>query len=86
MDEMTCPKCDGAMGERSHGRVHVRQCESCQGVFLDHAELGSLVEAETDWHANRSPDTAQLPRITADMTAPPPPARARSYVESLFKG
>ena len=86
MDEMTCPKCDGAMAERSHGRVRVRQCESCQGVFLDRANLGSLIEAENDWHANRSTDTARLPRITADMAAPPPPTKARSYVDGLFQG
>jgi Zn-finger nucleic acid-binding protein len=86
MDEMTCPKCAGTMAERSHGRVRVRQCEACQGVFLDRADLGSLVEAENDWYANRSTDTAQLPRITADMTAPPAIAKARSYVDQLFQG
>ena len=85
MDEMTCPKCDGTMVERSHGRVRVRQCESCQGVFLERADLGSLVEAENDWHAHRSADTARLPRITPDMVAPPP-VKARSYVDSLFQG
>ena len=43
--------------------------------------------AENDWHASRDsgPVTQPLPRITADMTAPPPAApKARSYVESLF--
>lgn len=83
---MTCPKCAATMAERSHGRVRVRQCESCQGVFLERSDLGSLIEAENDWHAHRSADTAQLPRITADMSAPPPPARSRSYLDSLFKG
>ena len=83
---MSCPKCDGSMAERSHGRVRVRQCESCQGVFLDRADLGSLVEAENDWHSNRSADTAQLPRITSDMTSPPRTAKARSYVDGLFQG
>lgn len=86
MDEMTCPQCSGVMAERSAGRVTVRQCESCQGVFLARAELGSLVEAENDWHSHRSTDTARLPRITSDMSAPPPPAKARSYVDSLFGG
>jgi Zn-finger nucleic acid-binding protein len=85
MDEMTCPKCSGTMVERSHGRVRVRQCESCRGVFLDRADLGSLIEAENDWHANRSADTAQLPRITADMKAPPATPKARSYVDGLFQ-
>jgi hypothetical protein len=55
-------------------------------VFLDRADLGSLVEGENDWHANRSTDTARLPRITPDMVAPPARARARSYVDSLFTG
>jgi Zn-finger nucleic acid-binding protein len=86
MDEMTCPKCGGTMPERSHGRVRVRQCEACQGVFLERADLGSLIEGENDWHANRSADTAQLPRITADMTAPRPTPRARSYLDGLFSG
>lgn len=72
------------MSERSHDRVRVRQCGSCQGIFLERADLGSLVEAESDWHTYRSTDTAQLPRITADMSAPKP--RPRSYVESLFEG
>jgi Zn-finger nucleic acid-binding protein len=84
MDAMTCPKCAGTMAERSDDRVRFRQCESCQGVFLDRTDLGSLVEAENDWHANRSTDTARLPRITPDMTAPPRAARARSYIDSLF--
>jgi Zn-finger nucleic acid-binding protein len=86
MDEMTCPKCDGTMVERSHGRVRVRQCDSCQGVFLDRAELGNLIEAENDWHSNRSADTAQLPRITSEMTSPPRPTKARSFVDALFQG
>lgn len=86
MDQTTCPKCNGTMAERSHGRVTVLQCESCQGLFLDRAQLGSLVEAENDWHANRSADTARLPRITADMKAPPPRAKSTSYLDGLFSG
>ena len=72
MDEMTCPQCGATMAERLHGRVRVQQCESCQGIFLGRADLGSLIEEENDWHSTRSADTARLPRITADMTAPPP--------------
>jgi Zn-finger nucleic acid-binding protein len=85
MDEMTCPKCNGTMAERSVGRVRVRQCESCQGIFLDRSELANLVEAENDWYAKGSADTAQLPRITPDMTAPPRAAKPRSYVDGLFQ-
>ena len=86
MDQMTCPKCAGIMAERSHGPARYHQCESCRGVFLGVAELGGLIEGENDWHAHRSADTSRLPRITADMTSPPPPMRARSYLDGLFSG
>ena len=74
------------MGQRSVSGISVRQCTACQGIFLDRGDLGRLIEAETDWHAQRSADTAQLPRISPDTPAPPPRARARSYVDSLFQG
>lgn len=61
------------------------QCSSCSGIFLDRSELGALVEDETDWHRNSGHHTEPLPRITAEMTAPPPSRpRARSYIETLF--
>lgn len=69
------------------GLVTLRRCEDCSGVFLGRAELGALVEAENDWHAHQSANTARLPRITSDMTsAPVVPERTRAYVETLFKG
>ena len=63
----------------------VNQCPDGHGVFLSRADLGTLIEAENDWHRNASQHTAPMPRITADMQAPPagrPPARA--WVETLF--
>ena len=86
MDEMTCPKCESAMSTRRLGDVAVSQCSSCRGLFLDRADLGALVEAENDWHRDQSGyHTEPLPRITAEMTAPPPSKpRARSYIETLF--
>jgi Zn-finger nucleic acid-binding protein len=73
------------MAERHLGDVTVQQCSSCQGVFLDRAELANLVEAENDWHRDSGPLTQPLPRITADMTAPPPSRpTARAYIETLF--
>lgn len=84
---MTCPKCQGALAERTFSGAAVSQCESCQGVFLDSGSLGALIEAENDWHAHRSNFTAPLPRITADMTAPPPSRpSARSFLDALFRG
>ena len=55
-------------------------------MFLARADLGALVEAENDWHAHQSPDTAMLPRITPGMSAPPASARSRAFLETLFKG
>lgn len=87
MNDMSCPKCHAALGARTVGHVTVHQCSSCSGIFLERASLWDLVDAENDWHASRDagPVTAPLPRITADMTAPPRPApKARAYVETLF--
>lgn len=82
---MTCPKCHATMSRKSYNGVQAAQCGECQGIFLDRADLGSLVEAENDWHDHRSSYTRPLPRITADMKAPPQRApRARSFVEGLF--
>ena len=86
-DSMTCPKCHAELASRSVGDVTVHQCPQCAGIFLERADLWNLVDAENDWHAHRDagPVTQPLPRITADMTAPPPAApRARAYVETLF--
>ncbi|HET8718051.1 MAG TPA: zf-TFIIB domain-containing protein [Nocardioidaceae bacterium] len=85
MDEMSCPKCDAAMSTRTVGDVSVSRCSSCNGIFLERADLGNLVEAENDWHVSSGPKTAPLPRITADMTAPPPSRpQARAFIETLF--
>ena len=86
MDELTCPQCQGTMAVRTFGHVSVRRCAECSGVFLARADLGALIEAETDWHAFQSPNTATLPRITPGMQAPPvAPERSRAFVETLFK-
>jgi hypothetical protein len=70
---------------RALGAAEVHQCPEGHGVFLERADLGSLVESETDWHRNASQHTAPLPRITPDMQAPPASrAAARAWVETLF--
>ena len=82
---MTCPKCGGTMQEHALGELQVTRCAGCSGVFLDRAELGMLCEAEIDWHRGSSSQTSPLPRVTADMAAPPPSRpRARSFIETLF--
>jgi uncharacterized protein len=86
MEEMTCPKCQSTMTTRDMGDVVVSQCSSCAGIFLERADLGNLIEGENDWHRNSGPKTEPLPRITKDMTAPPPSRPStRSYIETLFR-
>ena len=86
MGEMNCPKCGGTMVNRQLREVEIARCTSCSGVFLDRADLALLSELENDWHRGSGPHTEPLPRITADMVAPPPPSRPRanSFVETLF--
>jgi Zn-finger nucleic acid-binding protein len=73
------------MVTRSRGPAEIELCPAGHGVFLARAELGSLIEAESDWHDRAVQDTAALPRITGEMTEPPhSPPRARAFVETLF--
>ena len=67
------------------GDGEVYQCPDGHGVFLSRADLGSLIEAENDWHRHAGQHTAPMPRITADMTAPPSTGKvSRAWVETLF--
>ena len=85
MDSLTCPRCDSEMVTRTLGVGQVSQCPDGHGVFLERAELGNLIEAESDWHRHAGQSTAPLPRITPDMVAPPAArAPARAWVETLF--
>jgi hypothetical protein len=74
------------MRTKTYAEAVAWQCESCHGIFLEQSALGGLVEAENDWHSHRAAHTQPMPRITADMTAPPPAApRSRSFLEALFR-
>jgi Zn-finger nucleic acid-binding protein len=86
VDQMNCPQCGSTMESRRFGDVEVARCTSCSGIFLDRADLGTLVEAENDWHAGAGMHhTEPLPRITPEMTAPPPSRpRTRAFIETLF--
>ena len=85
VDQMNCPRCGSEMDERIVNEIHVHQCPDGHGVFLEAADLGNLIEAENDWHAGTGHHTMAMPRITAEMTVPPPAAaRSRAFVETLF--
>lgn len=82
---LECPMCDAVMEARPLGDGEFNACPSGHGVFLRRADLGSLIEAEEDWHRLAGQQTMPMPRITADMTAPPgTKSRARAWVETLF--
>jgi hypothetical protein len=85
MEDMSCPACQETMRSSAVGDVEIARCEGCRGIFLPRNALGALTEAELDFHTGSGWATAPLPRITADMTAPPPtPSGPRAYIASLF--
>ncbi|KQY64498.1 MULTISPECIES: zf-TFIIB domain-containing protein [unclassified Nocardioides] len=85
-DSLKCPNCGAEMVERDLGRMSVNQCPEGHGVFLARADLGEFIDAENDWHREGGGfHTAPLPRITADMSKPPPMApRAPAFIATLF--
>ncbi len=84
-EDWACPVCTERLVGRPVGAGEAFACPDGHGVFLPRFELGALVEAETDWHTLASQGTAPLPRITADMEAPPTTTTpARAWVETLF--
>jgi uncharacterized protein len=84
-DAWPCPICGAEMNARPLGSGQVHSCPDGHGVFLMRADLGSFVESETDWHRLATQNTAPIPRITADMEAPPTTrTSARAWVETLF--
>jgi Zn-finger nucleic acid-binding protein len=88
-ESLSCPRCGATMTTRpigsAHGDGEVAQCPDGHGVFLARADLGALVEAESDWHRHAGQHTTPVPRITADMTVPPAARVARrAWVETLF--
>jgi uncharacterized protein len=73
------------MEARTLGDGEFSQCPAGHGVFLARRDLGSLIQAENDWHIHAGQHTAPMPRITADMDVPPPTRPpARAWVETLF--
>jgi len=46
---MNCPKCPGSMRSYERNGVHIEQCDTCRGIFLDHGELEALTRAEAQW-------------------------------------
>ena len=62
-----CPKCAGAMRTYERNGIHLEQCDTCRGIFLDFGELEALTQLEA--------------RIMQQPQTPPPyqPAPAPAY-------
>jgi Zn-finger nucleic acid-binding protein len=43
---LLCPKCAGLMKTYERNGVHLEQCDTCRGIFLDFGELESLTQME----------------------------------------
>ncbi|GAA4237391.1 zf-TFIIB domain-containing protein [Actinomadura meridiana] len=52
---MHCPKCRGVMRTYTRSGVHIEQCDSCRGIFLDYGELEALAQMESQY---RTPPAA----------------------------
>ena len=42
-----CPKCQGPMRTYDRNGVHIEQCGSCRGIFLDFGEFEALSQFES---------------------------------------
>jgi Zn-finger nucleic acid-binding protein len=43
---LLCPKCAGIMKTYERNGIHLEQCDTCRGIFLDFGELESLTQME----------------------------------------
>ncbi len=62
--QLTCPKCRGAMTSYERAGVVIDQCTECRGIFLDRGELerlldldgGSVAPAQQPQYPTAAPD------------------------------
>jgi Zn-finger nucleic acid-binding protein len=52
---LLCPKCAGVMRTYERNGVHLEQCDTCRGIFLDFGELESLTQLENRFTAAPPP-------------------------------
>jgi len=62
---LVCPKCRGAMRTYERNGIHLEQCGSCRGIFLDFGELEALTRLETQV---AQPPPAPAPQPAAQPT------------------
>jgi uncharacterized protein len=89
---MVCPKCGSAMRTMDKDGVHIDQCQTCRGIFLDQGELERITSAENSYYAEPPPygEKPQPYRVHADHDARRHryvgggKRRKRSFLEELF--
>lgn len=58
---LLCPKCSGVMRTYERNGVHLEQCDSCRGIFLDFGELEALTQLENRFSAPPPPQPGYGP-------------------------
>lgn len=56
-----CPKCPGMMRTYNRSGIHIEQCDSCRGIFLDYGELEAISRAEQQYAPPPPPPPAAPP-------------------------
>jgi Zn-finger nucleic acid-binding protein len=51
-----CPKCETGMETLERNGVTIERCGQCEGVFLDRGELERLIDAESAYLAELTPE------------------------------
>ena len=59
---LVCPKCRGTMRTYDRNGIHVEQCETCRGLFLDFGEFEALARLEANVHAAAAAPPAPAPQ------------------------
>ena len=70
-----CPKCQNTMRTVDRQGVHIDQCDSCRGIFLDRGELEAILNAEQQYAAASAPPPYQGGGGGYRGAPPPQPGR-----------
>ena len=52
---MPCPKCHSTMHTHNRNGIHVEQCSTCRGIFLDFGELEAITQLQGQWMQQMAP-------------------------------
>ncbi len=55
-----CPKCHAPMQTHNRNGIHIEQCSSCRGIFLDFGELEAMTQLQTQWMQQQQMQQQQM--------------------------